>query len=81
MITGLRAQLATGSKLMNERSITAAKLITQSAVHLLVVKKALPREMIKIEDLKLKGLALKTMIYHPLPQPANKMYIIMDSRR
>lgn len=81
MITGLRAQLATGSKLMNERSITAAKLITQSVVHLLVVKKALPREMIKIEDLKIKGLTLKTMIYHSLPQPAYEMYKLNDSRR
>ena len=51
MITGLRAQLAIGSKLMNERLIMAVKLITLSAVHLLVVKKALLREMIKIEDL------------------------------
>ena len=81
MITGLRAQLAIGSKLMNERSITVAKLITQSAVHLLVVKKALPREMIKIEDLKLKGLTLKTMIYHLLPLPTDEMYKQRDSRR
>ena len=52
MITGLRAQLAIGSKLMKERLIMAAKLITLSAVHLLVVKRALPRERTKIEKPK-----------------------------
>ena len=66
---------------MSERSITVAKLITLSAVHLLVVKKALLREMIKIEDLKLKGITLKTMIYRPLQQPAHEMYKQKDSRR